>query len=197
MFRRPTLRFRHVSGTMIPHEWIRRSLYPAAGSRRCSDISHRPEQHQWIVLRGDKPSALPKRGCTVIQSVDNHRTATDQARSSHASNESVLQQRRPDAAPNPCGIRRQLAQQQTRHWCWRLPGSNRAWQVGWQNGAGRKTIVADDAASIVHDHHDGEALFLIRERSSLQPVVERRTPTGELRHVMMGSQRFGSRQRHG
>jgi hypothetical protein len=77
-----------------------------------------------------------------------------------------------------------------------LTASDRAWQACGHDCGWGKAIVADHSACLTNDDDCRKTLFLVRERSRLEPPVERWFAAGELVEKMGRRERFraGDRQ---
>jgi hypothetical protein len=156
------------------------SRSPRPAKRRCRQSSGTARAG---VSRGNEATPPPERRGFGIDGVDHESTTSDERRR-HDALEGVFQQPGSDPAPGPGNVRRELAEQQARHRIGRLAGADGSRQDVRNDRCGRKAVIADDTARLMHDQDSGETLLLVGKRSGLEPMVEGRLSAGELGNVV-------------
>lgn len=170
---------------------------PSSLTERRSNIADRAKQDQSIISGRLKSSAPPEFGSLPVDGVDHQCPPTDQRRGLNAALKGVLHKASPDAQLGRANIGRELAKQHAGNWIRRLPRPHGARWHRWHNGCWCKAVISHHTPCLMHDENGGKTLLLIGERTGFQPVVERRLATGELRNIMGGGKRFGSRKLQG
>ena len=161
--------------------------------QRCGNVRDGSEENERIVFRGHKTPPAPELRGFVIDGVDHQGTPADQPCRMDAALERMFHQTCADALPYPSGVRCKLTEKQAGNGIGRLAGADRARQDRWQSGGGREAIISNDPPCLMHHENGRKAFLLVRQGAGFQPMVERRLATGELRDVVRGRDRFGSR----
>ena len=81
----------------------------------------------------------------------------------------MLYQACPDPLAGSCDVSRELSKEQARHRIGWLTGTYRTRKGAGRNRRRGKTVVGNNPAGFMHDHHGREAILLVGKRAGLQP----------------------------
>jgi hypothetical protein len=108
-----------------PVEYVCPPIGCFVSAKRCCYVSDRPEQDEWIVLRGYETAPLPEHSRLDVNRVDEQRATSDEICGRDTALQCMFEQARASSLAYPILIRRKLPEQQAGDGVGRLAGPDR------------------------------------------------------------------------